>query len=69
MPNIMKPGEKTYPLVLPIALLRQVKAIAAARGETMKVWLERAAREQITRDLAGGDGSAEPAPPRRRRDR
>lgn len=48
----VKEGERMHLLVLPDVLMRQVKALAASRGETMRQWFERATRGQIERDMA-----------------
>lgn len=53
MPNVTKADERVHAVVLSKVLLRRVKAVAAARGETMKAWFERAAAEQLERDTNG----------------
>jgi hypothetical protein len=50
MPNVVKPDERVYAVILPADLLREVKVRAATRGESMRAWLSRAVCAQLRRE-------------------
>lgn len=62
-----KGDERVHMLVLPDELLRHVKARAAARGETMRAWFERAIRAQIKTDGGPWTKMLKPSEPAGRR--